>query len=151
MFAQAPGAPGESHVGPWAPGWRGAVQRWLWRYRTPAVALALVLFAIAAVISSVSGAASNRHLAASNGALRDQVERLEATADCRATLANRVNVLQERRTAALADGLAAFADNDDARLAEQTALIHALAPQVAQALQDQENQGTLCAGRPPGR
>jgi hypothetical protein len=120
------------------------MQRLSWRWRTPAIALALVLFAVSAFIGSVTGAARQNELAASNAALREQVSSLRGSIDCRADIANRVNVIQGQRTAALADGLAAFADNNDAELARQTQTIHALAPQMAQALDDQAHQDRIC-------
>jgi len=110
-----------------------------WALRSPVMAVAMLLFAVAAILNAGLNIATSAHQ-------RGQVDRLQARIDCRADLANKVNVIQGRRTAALADGLAAFAENDDVELAKQTRVIHALEDQLQTALDRQADQARICGG-----
>jgi len=130
---------------------REAGHRAAYAARTPAIALALLLFALSAAVGSLTdfagaraartGAEAAQEAAEAAGA---QVAGLQARLDCRAALRDEVDRLQNERQAALADGLAAFAQENRQALALQAARITMLKADIDAALARLADASRLC-------
>lgn len=127
---------------------RTGVRAWFRRraylLRSPMIGFALVLFAIGSIISSIGYRITAGRALDQNSILLDRVEHLEKAIDCRAGLRSDVDALQNRRLAAVAEGLADLGDNNDAGIREQTLVIHSLNGRIEIALDRLDHQAKIC-------